>query len=193
MTASAQEDPRVSGNRAAVQKAALQVLSSDGAAGLTVDRLAEVSGVSRSTIYRHWPNIRTLVAAAFEEIMHASGGPDGDWQQDPSAALLEYLRDYARRLNDPTYATVLVTIIEWSWRDPQFAQAQARTFDDTRSRVRAILQVGRAAGVFRSSLSIDEAVEAVVAPFLYQRLVLRRIIGERQIRAVHRRLLAQAE
>lgn len=190
MTASAQEDPRVAGNRAAVQKAALHVLSADGAAGLSVDRLAQVSGVSRSTIYRHWPDLRTLVAAAFEEIMHSPGSAIADPSDDPSAALLAYLRDYARRLNDPTYATVLVTIIEWSWRDPQFAQAQARTFDDTRSRARSILQAGRAAAVFGSTLSIDEAVESVVAPFLYQRLVLRRIISERQIRALHRRLLA---
>jgi AcrR family transcriptional regulator len=189
VTVSEQEDPRVAGNRAAVQQAALHVLSSDGVAGLSVDRLAQVSGVSRSTIYRHWPDLRTLVAAAFQEIMHAPRPSAADAAQDPAAALLEYLREYARRLNDPTYATVLVTIIEWSWRDPQFAQAQARTFDDTRSRARAILQAGRATGVFDSSLSIDEAVEAVVAPFLYRRLVLRRIIREREIRALHRRLV----
>ena len=185
------QDPRVVGNRAAVQQAALQVLSSDGAGGLSVDRLAQLSGVSRSTIYRHWPDMRTLAAAAFAEIMHQSGGDLADASHDPSVALLEYLRDYARRLNDPTYATVLVAVIEWSWRDPQFAAAQASTFDDTRSRAKSILLAGRAAGVFSSALSIEEAVEAVVTPFLYRRLVLRRIISEREIRALHTRLIAQ--
>ena len=188
---STSRDPRVAGNRAAVQNAALQVLSSEGAAGLSVDRLAAVSGVSRSTIYRHWPDMRTLVAAAFEEIMHHSGGDLIEPGGDPSAALLDYLRDYARRLNDPTYATVLVAVIEWSWRDPQFAAAQASTFDDTRSRARTILLAGRAAGVFSSLLPIEEAIEAVVTPFLYRRLVLRRIISEREIRALHTRLTAQ--
>jgi AcrR family transcriptional regulator len=181
-------DPRVAGNRAAVQRAALEVLSTDGAAGLSVDRLAQLSGVSRSTIYRHWPDMRTLVAAAFAEIMHASGGELIAPGDDPSRALLDYLRDYARRLNDPTYATVLVAIVEWSWRDPQFAQAQAGTFDDSRSRASAILLAGRSIGAFSSALSIEEAVEAVVAPFLYRRLVLRRLISERDIRRLHARL-----
>lgn len=181
-------DPRVVSNRAAVQRAALQVLSSDGAAGLTVDRLAQASGVSRSTIYRHWPDMRTLVAAAFAETMHSPGGMLVDPVEDASRALLEYLRDYARRLNDPMYATVLVAIIEWSWRDPAFAQAQAGTFDDTRSRARTILLAGRASGAFTSTLSIEEAVEAVVTPFLYRRVVLRRLISQREVRALHLRL-----
>lgn len=182
-------DPRVAGNRAAVQRAALQVLSTDGVAGLTVDRLAQLSGVSRSTIYRHWGDMRTLVAAAFAETMHTSGGELLAPGDDPRRALLQYLRDYARRLNDPIYATVLVAIIEWSWRDPQFAQAQAGTFDDTRSRARDILVAGRASGAFSSRLSLDEAIEAVVTPFLYRRLVLRRIIREREIRQLHARLI----
>jgi AcrR family transcriptional regulator len=181
-------DPRVAANRAAVQRAALQVLSSDGAGGLTVDRLAVMSGVSRSTIYRHWPDMRTLAAAAFAEIMHTSGEPSREPKDDPSRALLDYLRDYAGRLNDPTYATVLVTIIEWSWRDPQFARAQADTFDDTRSRARTILLAGRSSGAFTSALTIEEAVEAVVTPFLYRRLVLRRIISDREVRTLHARL-----
>jgi hypothetical protein len=117
--------------------------------------------------------------------MHQSGGDLADTSNDPSVALLEYLRDYARRLNDPTYATVLVAVIEWSWRDPQFAAAQASTFDDTRSRAKTILLAGRASGAFSSVLSIEEAVEAVVTPFLYRRLVLRRTIGEQEVRSLH--------
>jgi len=185
------EDPRVVGNRAAAQRAALQVLSSDGAAGLHVDRLALVSGVSRSTIYRHWPDMGTLVVAAFAEVMHSSGRDFAEPADDPSRALLDYLRDYARRLNDPTYPTVLVAIIEWSWRDGQFARAQAGTFDDTRSRAKAILQAGRSLGAFTTVLTFEEAVEAVVTPFLYRRHDLCCMISEHEIRALHARLPGQ--
>jgi AcrR family transcriptional regulator len=187
MSQAAREDPRVTANRRTVQQAALDLLSSDGIGGLTVERLADASGVSRSTIYRHWPDPRILVAAAFEDILGRGAEPEGA-AGDPAERLLEYLRDYARRLNDPTYATVLITVIEWSWRDPEFARAQARTFDDSRSRARAILQAGRTAGAFPTDLPIEEAVEAAVAPFLYRRLVLRRVITERQIRVLHARL-----
>jgi AcrR family transcriptional regulator len=181
-------DRRVAGNRSAVQQAALHILSTDGVAGLSVDRLAEISGVSRSTIYRHWPDMRGLVAATFAEIMHPTE-PITDLS-DPARALLAYLGDYANRLNQATYSTVLITILEWSWRDPEFARTQAQTFDDTRSRARAIVEAGRAARVFDTTLPIEDAVEAVVAPFLYRRLVLRRTITEREVRALHARLIA---
>jgi AcrR family transcriptional regulator len=186
----AREDPRIALSRRAVHKAALELVSSDGIGGVTVDRLAEVSGVSRSTIYRHWPDLNALVVGAFDEIVHEEADAS-DAVDDPCRALLDYLRDYARRLNDPTYATVLVTLIEWAWRDPAFAAAHIRVFDARRSRAKSILQAGRAAGVLASDLGIDEAVEAVVAPFLYRRLVLRRTISEREIRALHARLLAR--
>ena len=65
MTA-ATEDPRVVQNRRAVHRAALKLLSTEGVGGLTVDRLAEASGVSRSTIYRRWPDVPALVVAAFD-------------------------------------------------------------------------------------------------------------------------------
>ncbi len=184
------EDPRVAPNRRAVHRAALELLSSDGIGGLTVDRLADASGISRSTIYRHWPDLTVLVVSAFDEVVHEEADATDAAVDDPAIALLDYLRDYARRLNDPLYATVLVTIIEWAWRDPDFAAAHTRAFDVRRSRAKAILRAGRAAGVFATDVGVDEAVEAVVAPFLYRRLVLRRAITERDIRTLHARLLA---
>lgn len=186
MSAAPRADARVVGNRRAVQQAALQVLQSDGVAGLSVDRLAELSGVSRSTIYRHWPDTRTIVVTAFAEILRA--GEPCESITEPVRALADYLHDYARRINDPLYATVLITILEWSWRDPDFARAHAATFDDSRSRARAILSAGRRLGVFDARLNLDEAVEAIVAPFLYRRLVLRRTITDKEIRALHARL-----
>jgi AcrR family transcriptional regulator len=180
-------DARVVGNRRAVQQAALEVLSAEGVVGLSVDKLAERSGVSRSTIYRHWPDTRTLVVTAFAEILRAAE-PVEDFA-DPVSSLADYLHDYARRLNDRLYATVLITILEWSWRDPEFARQHAGIFDDSRSRVRRILAAGQASGVFDPHARLDDAVEAVVAPFLYRRLVLRRTISEQEVRALHGRLV----
>jgi AcrR family transcriptional regulator len=183
-------DVRVVGNRRAVQEAALQVLCADGVVGLSVDRLAEVSGVSRSTIYRHWPDTRSLVVSAFAEILRAADETDD--MADPALLLAGYLRDYARRLNDPVYATVLVTILEWSWRDRDFAREHAVIFDVSRSKARRILEAGQASGAFDPTLRIEDAVEAVVAPFLYRRLVLRRRISAREVRSLHRRIVGYA-
>jgi AcrR family transcriptional regulator len=50
--------------RAAVQAAALDELAASGYADLTIEAVAERAGVNRTTIYRRWPNKRSLVLAA---------------------------------------------------------------------------------------------------------------------------------
>jgi len=188
MTSTSAEDPRVSRNRAAVHAAALAVLAAEGVSGLSVERVAETSRVSRSTIYRRWPDMRVLILSAFDDVVHGAGGslePTGDVGRD----LLGYLRDYASRLNDPTYAAVIIAIFEWSWRDPDFAAEHGRTFDDARSRAAGILRAGVRSGQLRPDLDVRGGVEDVVAPFLYRRLVLRRAITDREVDSLHRRLL----
>jgi len=188
MSTPAGQDPRVLRNRAAVHAAVLEVLAAQGVSGLHVDRVAEASGVSRSTVYRHWPDLRALVVAAFDEVVHASSAslePTGDVAADLSG----YLHDYARRLNDPTYAAVIIAVIEWSWRDSEFAAEHGRTFDDARSRAASILRAGVRSGQLRSDLDVRAGVEDVVAPFLYRRLVLRRTITGHEVQSLLRRLL----
>ena len=44
-------------------KAATEVLAENGYGGFTIDAVARHSGVARSTIYRHWQDRPTLIAA----------------------------------------------------------------------------------------------------------------------------------
>lgn len=185
------EDPRVTANRRAVHRATLDLLSADGIAGVTVDRLAEVSGVSRSTIYRRWPDLPALVIAAFDDAVHEQMNAHRAPRGGTVPALLAYLRDYARRLNDPTYTTVLVTITEWAWRDPVIARKHARSFDQSRSLAMRIVRAGQAAGTFRRDLPVDQAVEDIVAPFFYRRVVQRRSISDAEVRRLHQRLMRE--
>jgi AcrR family transcriptional regulator len=50
--------------RAAVQAATLDELAAVGYADLTIEAVAERAGVNRTTIYRRWPNKRSLVLGA---------------------------------------------------------------------------------------------------------------------------------
>lgn len=185
----AEEDPRVTANRRAVHRAALEILSRDGTGGLTVDRLAEHSGVSRSTIYRRWPDLAALANSAFDEIVHEHTRVEITAARGPAQALLDYLRDYARRLNDATYSSVLMVITEWAWRDPAFARRHARSFDASRSMALRLVVAGKDAGTFRADLEVEQAVEDIVAPFVYRRLIQRQHISAREVRELHRRLL----
>jgi len=179
-------DARYERSRALVFAAVQSVLVIDGVAGLTTDRLAAVSGVSRSTIYRNWPDLAILTCEVFEELMHRDAV---DFSADPVQALREYLVDYARRLNDATYCAVLIALIEASSRDDIFADVHRRTFSQTRSRAADIIRRGQEQGVFRADVNARVGVEDIVAPFLYRRLVTQRNISARQVTELHQRLI----
>jgi AcrR family transcriptional regulator len=179
-------DARYERSKAAVFDAVRSVLVADGVAGLTADRLAEESGVSRSTIYRNWPDLAALTCEVFDELMHRDTAAFAD---EPAAALREYLADYARRLNDPTYCAVLIALIELSMRDDAFADVHRRSFSQTRSRAAGIIRRGQSRGIFRVDLDIKQGVEDVVAPFLYRRLVTQAPITSRQVDHLHQRLI----
>jgi AcrR family transcriptional regulator len=179
-------DARYERSRAAVHDAVCRVLVAEGLGGLTVDRLAAESGVSRSTIYRNWPDMAALACEVFDDLMHRDGV---DLDRDADSALREYLEDYARRLNDPTYTAVLVALIEGSARDAAVADVHRRAFSQTRSRAGAIVRRGQAEGVIEPSLDVQQCVEDVVAPFLYRRLVSQTRITSRQVDDHHRLLM----
>lgn len=179
-------DARYERSRAAVHEAVCSVLVSDGLSGLTVDRLAAESGVSRSTIYRNWPDMAALACEVFDDLMHRDSVAV---DKNAGAALHDYLADYARRLNDPTYAAVLVALIEGSTRDEAFADVHRRAFSQTRSRAGAIVRRAQATGLVDRALDVQQCVEDVVAPFLYRRLVTQATITRRQVDDLHGLLL----
>ena len=179
-------DPRFERSRVAVHDAVCAVLVSDGLSGLSVDRLALESGVSRSTIYRNWPDMAALACEVFDELMHRDSV---SVSADAGQALHDYLADYARRLNDPTYTAVLVALIEGSARDAAFAEVHRRAFSQTRSRGAAIIRQGQQQGLIDGSLDVAQCVEDLVAPFLYRRLVSQARITPRQVDDLHASLL----
>lgn len=55
---------------AALIQGCLQILENEGAEALTVNRLAEVSGVAVGSIYQYFPNKEAIVSLAFDHILH---------------------------------------------------------------------------------------------------------------------------
>jgi hypothetical protein len=62
------QDARVSRTRADVSRAALHVLTTEGADALTHAHVAEIAGYSKTTLYTHWPSRVELIALALDAI-----------------------------------------------------------------------------------------------------------------------------
>ena len=181
-------DRRINRTRTAVHAAALEIIAESGVRAATVERIADRAGVSRSTVYRRWPELRSLYYEAFAQLARRSSPVvRGDTERE----LLHYLEDYADRLNDRTYGSVLVALIEAAWRDPELAELRRALFDERASRAAAIFQAGVRAGRLRSDLVLREALDSVVAPFLYRRLVEQETITPDDVRRLHADVLAR--
>jgi AcrR family transcriptional regulator len=118
--------------RDALIAAARQVLS-DGEP-LSVQRVAEVAGISRTTAYRYFPNPEALALAAHPEIEHASllgDRPSEDVRERLDAVLTEHFR----------------IIREW---EPQLRAALATSLQ---AADRPVLRRGRAIGWIADALA----------------------------------------
>lgn len=172
-------DPRVAQTRLAVYAATLEIIAESGVQAATVERIAERAGVSRSTVYRRWPALAQLYYEAFGTL--ARRAPQ-QVRGDTPAELLRYLQDYAERLNDDTYCSVLVALLDAAWRDPELAEVRASLFDERTSRAAAIVDAGTAAGRLRADLDRRQVMDAIVAPFLYRRVVEQQRISRADVR-----------
>lgn len=144
---------------ATVLTAALDLLLTEGAGSLTAQRLHQVTGVSRSTIYRHWPTPTDVLAALIDVAPSPRRAPSGDLAQDLHAEV-DALCD---RLRDKPVAAFLQALVVAD------ADLRHRYVEDLVAPLQAVL---RDAGVPRTAA--EDAVAAVVSPLLVDALLLDR-------------------
>jgi AcrR family transcriptional regulator len=100
-------DPRVVRTRNDILRAAIDVLTGEGMDAVTHHRLAEVTGYSRATIYKHWPTRNALFLDAFS--YRPSGEhhvPAGDLRADLIAELTMFRRGMERQRLDRALAAL---------------------------------------------------------------------------------------
>jgi AcrR family transcriptional regulator len=92
--------PRSEDARQAVLSAAIELMLEGGLRAASVDQIAERSSVSKTTIYKWWPNkVAVAVDAFYEELMSDSPVPDtGSAATDFQILLRAVMAFYASRL-----------------------------------------------------------------------------------------------
>lgn len=164
------ERKRGTGETTAMILAAALDLGADlGYDALTVERLAERTGVAKTTIYRRWPNISTVVMDAFL----AEAEKDAPIAELPSAreSLIASLRSlivlYRGRHGD-----ILRALIARAQTDEELRQAVIERWVEPRREVaRSIVRRGIQAKEFRSGLDPDVVLDMLYGP-IYHRLLV---------------------
>ncbi|WP_238006372.1 TetR family transcriptional regulator [Dactylosporangium sp. AC04546] len=143
-----------------VLTAALDLLLAEGAAALTAQRLHQVTGVSRSTVYRHWPTPGAVLAALIDVAPVPPAEPTGELARDLHAAV-DQLCDRLRDRPVGAFLQALVVAGE--------ARLRHRYVSDLLAPFHTVL---RAAGV--AATDREDAVATIAAPLLLDALLLDR-------------------
>ncbi|WP_078970310.1 TetR/AcrR family transcriptional regulator [Streptomyces natalensis] len=145
---------RTARTRAAVRDAVLAGLSEHGYPGLTVEYVAEHSGVHKTTLYRRWENLEGLIADALD-----LAGEDS-WLPPDTGTLEGDLRALAREVvdafTDPALAASGSAMIAAGFQSERAAQALRAYYTERFRRCETIVE--RAAG--RGELSPAGAGDA---------------------------------
>ncbi len=161
--------PRSLEARAAILRAARELLDEVGLTGLTIEAVAARSRVSKPTIYRTWPNAQALAMSAFLETttpavaFRRSGSASGD--------LRAHLRKVAETFATRTGRNV-AAMMAAAQGETELAKAFRNNFIlESREEGRRLLARGIEAGDFRADIDVDVTLDLIYAP-LYFRLLI---------------------
>lgn len=182
-------DPRIAETRRLVKRAALDLIAEIGFEGTTVELIAERSGVSRTTIYRHWPDPALLLLEAFDPPSAdlEPPAPTGDAASDITA----YIRHVADRLGDERFVAALAAQVDKSQRDPKYRAAHLQYTVARNEHGKAIFRAGVASGQIRPDVDAEHETDLILSYLVYQRLVKHRRLDDRLVRTLTDGVLAR--
>jgi AcrR family transcriptional regulator len=159
-----EQDPRVARSRAKMLAAATELLVDSGPRGVTVDAVAERSGVAKSTLYRHWSSVAELLV----DVMRANVPEEMPVELGVGfeAALRTWVEHGVTALSAPDWARILPALLALRSHSPEMAELLAADFDDKLTTVASILDLGAAEGRLPEGLDPRVVTQTLIGPLV---------------------------
>lgn len=170
-------DPRVARTRAVVLEAAGDVLAEDGREGFTIDAVARRSGVARTTIYRHWPDLGELLYDTFRAMGHAKPDVDTGSVRDDLVALYQALAAGF----DSSIGRCIPVLLDVTRREPGLAEVHQQFIAERRGPSRRALEAGVARGELPADIDVEALIDRIAGPVFYRHLVVQRPMSGAEI------------
>jgi TetR/AcrR family transcriptional regulator, mexJK operon transcriptional repressor len=173
------DDPRrlrMAEKRAEILRAARPILLKHGLGGTTLDRVAAEGGISKMTLYRHFPNKEALFEGLVigmcgdmrEELENA---PLADIHKPSSERLADELRTFTSGLIEPDWLALYRLLVADGWRFPDLAGVFDRSgMRVIRCRIAELLETGGVPA--DKSKRLAGEIVALALGDAYQRAVL---------------------
>ena len=162
--ATADQDPRVARSRARMVAAATDLMVESGPRGVTVDAVAERSGVAKSTLYRHWSSVHELLL----DVMRANIPPAAavDLDHGFEAALGAWVDQGVATLTAPEWARILPALLELRRHSPDMAELLETDFEEKLVTLTSILDLGVAEGHLPTGLDPRLVTQTIIGPLV---------------------------
>lgn len=163
-------DPRFLRSQQAIVNAARELLLGRGPSAVTHGQVAEVAGVGRATVYRHWPTIDLLLAAAMATVpmpfFRAPTTPTKEW-------IRAELTIIARELELDAVRAVTTTLANAAQWDQDMDNRRSRLAQVLADRLATALVDAEGRGELTLRLDSRSAAALVVGPIYYRSTIER--------------------
>ena len=153
--------------------AALELVAERGIDGTSMNAVARESGVSKATIYKHWPDKDALLLEMMAEVtgVHARPAFDSGNTRADMVAVLSY-----RPLeNAEMQARIGRHFVSYSASNPEFGHAWLNlVMEPPRRELRHLMKLGIKKGELNPELDIDLSLSLLLGPMLYWHVFLRK-------------------
>ena len=163
-------DPRIVATRVAAMDAAHELLSKEGVMAVSYSAVSAKTGISRSTLYRHWPTLNALRNSAFgraaseQEFPPKTSGP-------LSADLAWLLGGLVNALNDTTWGQIAPQVVAAAASDDD-AKAVINLFmQDRFENVREAFDKAKASGEIANELDVQPLIEVAISVPYFRKLI----------------------
>ncbi len=150
-----------------VLDAAIELIEERGIDGTSMDAIAQRSGVSKATVYKHWKDKETLCLDVLASLVEPP--PDfntGSLRQD----LLDYLKYLFRFERPERLMKIWPRIIGHAATNPNFGLAlQKHAFQPRREQVARILARGANRGEFPPEVDPNFAMDLLIGPIMHRK------------------------
>lgn len=168
--------PRSAKAHSKVVEAAAELFAAQGIDATSMDSIAEASGVSKATIYKHWPDKDALCL----EVLSAVHGLDeeppvfdsGDFRADLIAQLRYHPAADRKALKDRIWPH----LIAYSARNQAFGNTwRAKVMEPARIALAALIKRGEKLGVLRPGIDPEVGIALLLGPMMYRHVFSRRL------------------
>lgn len=164
------DDPRFIATRNIALDSAIDILSEDGVLAVTHATVSAKTGISRSTLYRHWPKIDQLRKDAFMRtarppvIAPKTNGP-------LHADLSWILGILMSALNDTPWGRIAPQVISAAATDDETREVINGFMRDRMSNVREVFDAALERGEIISDVQIERLIETAIAIPYFRKLI----------------------